>query len=72
MANREHIDALCKHTMSPTVLNALHACRDGHPLGRDNPWKWRTALALVQQHTIEFLSADTGWLERMADKEATA
>lgn len=64
------INRLCGKTTKPDVLNALHACRDGHPLGRGNDYKWRTAYALVRQTSMDFLTTDVSWLEKQAQAEA--
>lgn len=67
---REKIDDLCQRTTKPDVLNALHACREGHPAGRGNVWKWRNAYSLVAQNTMDFLGADTRWIHDAAKREA--
>jgi hypothetical protein len=72
MTTDQRIDQLCGQTTSPAVLNALHACRTGHPLGHRNPWKFRNLWALVSQHTVEFLGTDTDWLRDAASAEAAA
>ena len=72
MNDEQKIDDLCSRTLNPAVLNALHACRPEHPLGRDNKWKWRNAYSLVAQHTITFLHVDTDWLKQKALQETSA
>jgi len=62
------LDRLCQMTRNPSVLNSLHACREGHPLGRDNPWKWRNAYFMCVGDGTNFLS-DLEWLRRQAEKE---
>jgi hypothetical protein len=42
------LDSICEQTISPTMRNALHACRPGHPLNSE--WQWRNAHALAAQH----------------------
>jgi hypothetical protein len=59
----DRLDELCAVTANPEVLNALYACRHGHPLG------WQHAYALVWQHIDEFLDADLDWLETRAAAE---
>jgi hypothetical protein len=66
MERADVLDRLCQRTTNPTVLNALHACRDGHPLGRNNDGKWRNAYGLCLQHRALFDDADFRWLERRA------
>jgi hypothetical protein len=34
-----YLDDLCARTHSPSVLNALHACRSGHPLNSETQWR---------------------------------
>ena len=63
------IDAICKMTTRPQTLNALHACRDGHPLGRGNNYKWRNAHAMACQNR-DINSAAIDWLEKKAVNEA--
>ena len=41
------IDRICSKIHSCECLNALHAIRAGHPLGIDNPYKYRNAYAMV-------------------------
>jgi hypothetical protein len=62
-----YLDDLCARTHSPSVLNALHACRSGHPLNSET--QWRDAYVLVQQHTQDFLGADLAWLRERALEE---
>lgn len=66
----EHLNDLCQMTSKPDVLNALHACRDGYPLGRRNNFKWRNAYVLVRQNTVDFARADLSWLKAQAEVEA--
>lgn len=63
-----NIDTICQMTTRPETLNAFHACRDGHPLGRGNNWKWRNAASMA------FLNRDISmtaraWLETKATEE---
>lgn len=61
------LNELCRLTTRSNTLNAFHACREGHPLGRDNAWKRRNAYALARQdadlllvvnyHTLDWLKA---------------
>lgn len=56
------IDSVAALTKSPTLLNALHACRTDHPLNRHtfNPWlnAWCIAYQLYE------IPADAmAWLE---------
>lgn len=64
----DRLTELCAEIRSATVLNALHACRSNHPLGRNNPFKWRNASALIaQQHFVRHDLRE--WLTRQADAE---
>jgi hypothetical protein len=69
MTTQQRLNALCACTTDATILNALHACRPGHPLGRDNAWKWRNAWTLVKQRPLAFEWPDLEWLERQACSE---
>lgn len=69
MNDDRYLDTLCQHTTKPHVLNALHACRTNHPLGRGNDYKWRNAYALVRQNTTDFLHADLRQLAQRANTE---
>lgn len=69
------IDRICKSTTRPDTLNALHACRPGHPWNKDNLYCWRNASSLVAQdrNCIFGIGArDRDWLERQSRKEAEA
>lgn len=69
----ERLDRLAGVPRSAEGKNHVHACRPGHPLGRDNGWKWATALATVNSHRgfdNRPEPADLQWLERKADEEA--
>ena len=74
MTDAEHINWLCKFTLRANTLNALHACRPDHPLGRGNAHKWRNAMALVTQRGIDFIGAEHSirWLEGRAREEQIA
>jgi hypothetical protein len=65
------IDTICKMTTRPQTLNALHACRDGHPLGKNNNWKWRNAAAMVFLNPDISMSA-RDWVEKQASAEREA
>jgi hypothetical protein len=63
------LDQICNMTKSPTMLNALHACRPGHPL--NNKFQWRDAWALAAQRpAYELDCAVTAWLAKQARHEA--
>ena len=65
------IDHLTGTITRTETLNALHACRPDHPLGRDNPFKWRNADALVQQLDWDQLPPvrHRDWLKSQAEAE---
>ena len=63
------LDELCQRTRSPFILNALHACRPGHPLGQDNHTKWRSAQAMIAQYARDFAGVDTRWIDAEAEAE---
>lgn len=61
------IDSLCEQTLDAETLNALHACRDGHPMGRGKSRQENYLnAASVCCGQIEFTTADIQWLERQA------
>lgn len=69
----QRLDSIAAHIKSAECLNAIHACRPGHPLGRDNPFKWRNANAMVRAQDY-FVKVDIDrnalkWLQERADEE---
>jgi hypothetical protein len=70
----ERIDRICECIGKSNTLNALHACRDGHPWNKNNNWCWRNAFWLVKQLDYTSYSdipmEDREWLQHMATKEA--
>ena len=64
------LDKLCQKTNNPAMLNALHACRIGHPWNKAADRPWRNALFLARQQSIfVFSGADIAWLEKQAERE---
>lgn len=61
------LDKICQMTKSAEMLNTLHACRNGHPLGRDNPFKWRNAWSMAITHRGISMTA-CEWLKDQATK----
>ena len=64
------INRLAVHAKTATILNALHACRSGHPL--TNSFQWRDAWFLVAQNPRMFIdvsAADFGALRGLAASE---
>lgn len=70
MNDAQYLDYLASHTTSTETLNALHACRPGHPWNKGNTHCWRNAYALVLGRTMDFLSADLRRLASRANTEA--
>jgi len=65
------LDQIADCTTSCTILNALHACRDGHPL--NNSYAWRNAYALIAARpSYEFTGEMVVWLATKADAEEEA
>lgn len=68
----ERLDRLAAIPSSAEGKNHVHACRYGHPLGRDNQFKWRTAYATVASRA-DFGNQpdrkDLDWLRAQADAE---
>lgn len=62
-----NIDDLTAKTTNPTVLNALHACRDNHPIGR---YKTRyenfVNAAFLAMQDAAFTKSDVDWLRHQA------
>ncbi len=58
------IDSICQETKNPTLLNALHACRPGHPLGKGQTAPFYNAYFLAMQqdyfHSLPHWAED--WL----------
>jgi hypothetical protein len=78
MTDADNLDLIATRLMGAEALNALHACRADHPLGRNNQWKWRNAWAQVAQQKIGFIAGmdaatarAVDWLARQAKAEAT-
>lgn len=71
-----HLNAICSAVTQTQTLNALHACRPGHPLNSGDMWAWRNAWAQVQQLPWSQYSAisasDRDWLRGMAEAEISA
>lgn len=61
------IDDICQMTTRVSTLNALHACREGHPW--NNPKQWYNAWAAAVQD-INISIAAVAWLNDKARKEA--
>jgi hypothetical protein len=62
------IDEACQMTTDPTLLNALHACRVGHPWNVPGVNHWRRAYFLAAQRpSYETTYLVTDWLWRMAN-----
>lgn len=71
----EMLNDLCRVSAKAETKNAFHACRESHPLGRGNAWKWRNAYALACQDNGTRLAADCrtmDWLKAQARSEADA
>ncbi len=67
----EILNRIASKITKPDVLNAIHTCRPGHPLGRDNDWKWRNAHAMVgQQNFTGIAFEDLEWLRKQAGAES--
>lgn len=67
----ERLDGICQNISRVGVLNALHACRPGHPLNKGNNRCWQNAFAMVaQMGGYDIDRSDIDWLERKAQSEA--
>ncbi len=69
----ELVDVLVGSLLEPKAetLNTFHALREGHPLGIDNPYKYRNALAMWDQARKHYLDARTLPAERLLRRLAT-
>lgn len=69
--NREILDRIASKLKTAESRNTLHACREGHPLGRDNKWKWRNLrfVLLGLHHKQKPCAADMAFVEQMATAE---
>jgi len=57
------IDKICELTNKPSLLNALHACRDGHPLNKTADRPWRNAHFVAMQQPSYVIPTDAcDWL----------
>lgn len=61
------IDEICQMTTRVSTLNALHACREGHPW--NNEFQWRNAWGAAKQDPNVNMKA-IAWLNDKARKEA--
>lgn len=61
------IDSICKQIESAEVLNALHACRKGHPLGKGKEagMLFRNAAFMISPY-LGVNSFEVEWLEGKA------
>jgi hypothetical protein len=70
-ARKEHhmtIDEICQMTTNAQLLNALHACRHGHPWNTPGTNHFQNAWFLAAQRpSYEINCAATDWLKKQAD-----
>ena len=63
------LDQICQMTNNPSFLNALHACREGHPWNKPNTNHWRNAWFLACQQPGHKVSSEAiAWLKKQAVK----
>lgn len=60
------LDDICLMTTRVSTLNALHACREGHPWNNDCQWQNAWAAA-VQDKNVNVRAIN--WLNEKARKE---
>lgn len=60
--NEMDIDTICQMTRNPELLNALHACRPGHPLKTAHSWYQAFFLA-AQRPSHEISLEAVNWLK---------
>ena len=64
-----NIDEICGMAKSAELRNALHACRDGHPLNKTPENPFRNAWFMASQRpSYEISSEALIWLEKQATK----
>ena len=57
------IDRICALTQRPETLNALHACRVGHPWNKTALKPWRSAAFMLRAHpSYEMPTTAIDWL----------
>jgi len=67
------LDLICSLARNAELLNALHACRPGHPLNKTMRFPWANAWALAAQRPAwEISCAATAWLAKQAQAERAA
>lgn len=66
------LDMIASKIKRAETLNAIHACRPDHPMGRGNSYKWRNAYAMVVQLPSFQTPAHrlVEWLREKAEQEA--
>lgn len=63
------LDRICELTSKPEILNALHACRDGHPWNATAERPWHNAALLAQQQPSYVIPcAAVNWLLKQSIK----
>jgi isopenicillin N synthase-like dioxygenase len=69
----EIVDVLVGSLLEPRAetLNTFHALRDGHPLGINNPYKYRNALAMWDQAKKHYMDSRTQFAERLLQRLAS-
>lgn len=62
-----NINTICLMITNPQLLNALHACREGHPWNKTTQRPWTNAWALAcQRKSYEINGAARDWLKHQA------
>jgi hypothetical protein len=73
MNDSQRLDVIASALTRPEQINAIHACREGHPLGNGNNWKWRTASYVVRQAWWAGIAYEhVRWIEAKAEEERKA
>lgn len=58
-----NIDRICELTKTPAVLNALHACRPGHPWNKTAKDPWHAAYFAAAKQSSNAIPSDAlDWL----------
>jgi hypothetical protein len=65
------LDGICEQIARAEVLNALHACRPGHPWNLTAEYPWRNAYAMVRAlpFAARVRREDEDWLRQRMEIE---
>jgi hypothetical protein len=65
------LDTICRKARGGDFINALHACRKGHPLNKLTKQPWANARFMASgRHELD--CRDLDWLDKQVAKEEAA